>query len=116
MDFVEHTVPGHNQAGSPVARVDTHKQFRGLERQQVGGLAVILVRDTHPSMFSDFTECLSRILLGPMPSLWRISDDLTPRPEAGACCRQPVQQSSSVFPALSRCVRDFVFNSGVLAV
>ena len=91
-------------AHARIARVDTHKQFRGLERQQFKGLAIILVRGTHPSMFRDFTECMARIPLGDsaLPSLWRISNDPTPRPPVSTTLRLHTEQMSRSFRGFGR--------------
>ena len=57
-------------------RVDTHKQFRELERRGYAGLAAILIRGTHRTLFRDATEYAAGLGVDTfrLPSLIRITD------------------------------------------
>ena len=59
-----------------VARGNTHKEFRTLERAKFCDLAAVLIRGNHHFLYRDASEYTAR-LVGPdfrLPSLWRISD------------------------------------------
>jgi len=63
-------------------RVDTHKQFRELERRGYAGLAALLIRGTHRTFFRDTTEYTAGLGADVfrLPSLIRITDNLTSTP------------------------------------
>ena len=63
-----------------VRRVDTYKQFRELERRQFAGLATILIRGTHRTLFRDTTEYTAGLGFDVyrLPSVIRITDQPPP--------------------------------------
>ena len=58
--------------------VDTHKQFREIERKGYAGLAVLLVRGNHRTFFRDATEYTAGLGIDVfrLPSVIRITDQL----------------------------------------
>jgi DNA-binding transcriptional ArsR family regulator len=63
-----------------VRRVDTHKQFRELEKRGFAGLAAILIRGTHRTLFRDTTEYTAGLGVDVyrLPSVIRITDRPSP--------------------------------------
>jgi hypothetical protein len=100
-----------------VARVDTHRQFRDLERAEfhLSGLAknpystaspdaprplaAVLVRGNHRFLNREVSEYTARLLGGDfsLPSLWRVSDLASGLPPLPACLRV---QGSRVYRGL----------------